>query len=68
MTDKSTSTGSMNSKEEKRIDYKLGEYEFVIVLGSGDEFIRIESIGIDKRFFKHKSISGNFDAREFYEE
>ena len=67
LTTESTSsiTQSLN---KKIIDYLFGEYKISVWVDDSNKFIGIESIGVNKAFYSHRSVKEDFDARKYYEE
>ena len=63
------STGSYTiPTTQKKIVYKLGEYNVTIKVNERNEFIGIENISVDKIFYTHNSVKAEHDVASFYED
>jgi hypothetical protein len=54
--------------DTKKLPYRFGEYDVIVVLNSINEFVGIEQIALNRSFYDYKSVSGDVDIRKYLDE
>lgn len=50
------------------VSCKVGEYIVTVKINEKNEFLGIQNVAMEKIFYSHQSVKGNFDVSKYYEE
>ncbi|MBP8115219.1 MAG: hypothetical protein KAY50_07680 [Chitinophagaceae bacterium] len=53
---------------ENIINCKVGEYIVTVKINDKNEFLGIQNVALDKIFYSHEAVKGNFDVSKYYED
>jgi len=60
--------GDLITSIQRIVLCKVGEYNVTVKVNENNEFLGVQNVSIDKIFYTHNSVKGNFDVSKFYEE